>query len=223
MLYKKITNFLFNLQLPTPPPTGIETLYPFADVATKQACTTFYSKFYNDDKPRYCIIGINPGRFGGGITGIPFTDPIRLANECGIANDWPKKQELSSVYVYEVIKAFGGLEAFYSQFYITSFSPLGFTQHGKNLNYYDDKSLTESIKPFAVDCLNKQLDWGLHRTTAFCFGDGKNFNFLSKLNNEFHFFGKIIPLSHPRFVMQYKLKQKEVYIDRYLEAFGSVG
>ncbi len=222
MHYQKITEFLFNLQLPTPPPNGIKTLFPFADEATKQACTTFYHKFYNDDKPRYCIIGINPGRFGGGITGIPFTDPIRLASECGIANDWQKKQELSSVYVYEVIKAFGGLEAFYSQFYITSVSPLGFTQHGKNLNYYDDKSLTENIKPFAVDCLNKQLDWGLHRTTAFCFGDGKNFSFLSKLNNEYHFFDTIIPLSHPRFVMQYKLKQKEVYVNRYLEAFNSV-
>lgn len=222
MLSQKITDFLFNLQLPTPPPIGIEVLFPFDDMATKQACTAFYNKFYGDNNPRYCIIGINPGRFGGGITGIPFTDPIRLANECGIPNDWQKKQELSSVYVYKVIKDFGGLEAFYSQFYITSVSPLGFTQNGKNLNYYDDNSLMGSIKPFAVACLNKQLDWGLHRTTAFCFGDGKNFKFLTKLNNEYHFFDKIIPLSHPRFVMQYKSKTKSIYIDRYLEAFNSV-
>lgn len=222
MLSQKITDFLFNLKFPTSPPSGIEVLFPFADEATKQACTIFYNKFYNDNNPRYCIVGINPGRFGGGVTGIPFTDPIRLANECGIQNNWPKKQELSSVYVYEVIKAFGGLEAFYDRFFITSVSPLGFTHNGKNLNYYDDKSLTQCIKPFAVDCLNKQLDWGLHRTTAFCFGDGKNFNFLTKLNNEYRFFEKIIPLSHPRFVMQYKLKQKEVYIDRCLEAFQNI-
>lgn len=221
MLSKKITEFLFDLQLPTPPPDGINVLFPFADEATKQACITFYQKYYHDDQPRYCIIGINPGRFGGGITGIPFTDPIRLEKECGISNNWAKKQELSSVYVYDVIHAFGGSKAFYEQFYITSLSPLGFTKDGKNLNYYDDKELIKSIKPFAVDCLQKQLDWGLHRTTAFCFGDGKNFNFISKLNEEHHFFERVVPLSHPRFIMQYKLKQKESYIDRYLTAFNN--
>ncbi len=220
MLSAKITNFLFNLQLHPVPPAGIETLFPFAEDATMQACTTFYNKFYNDNNPRYCIIGINPGRFGGGVTGIPFTDPIRLQNECGIDNSWQKKQELSSVFVYEVIKAFGGAEAFYRKFYITSVSPLGFTKDGKNLNYYDDKELIQTIKPFAVDCLNEQLNWGMHRSTAFCFGDGKNYKFLSQLNKEHGFFEQLIPLPHPRYIMQYKLKQKEMYISKYLEAFG---
>ena len=219
MLSSKITNFLFNLQLHTVPPAGIETLFPFSEQATKQACKAFYEKYYNDTHPRYCIIGINPGRFGGGVTGIPFTDPFRLQNECSITNNWQKKQELSSVFVYEVIKAFGGPHAFYNKFYITSVSPLGFTNSGKNLNYYDDKELIQTIKPFAVDCLNQQLSWGLHRTTAFCFGDGKNFKFLSQLNNEHGFFEQVIPLPHPRFIMQYKLKQKEMYIDKYLGAF----
>jgi len=219
MLATQITNFLFNLQLHAAPPQGIETLFPFAEEATRQACTAFYNKYYNDAGRRYCIIGINPGRFGGGVTGIPFTDPIRLLQECGIANSWQKKQELSSIFVYDVINAFGGAEAFYKKFYITSVSPLGFTKDGKNLNYYDDKELTESIKPFAIDCLNRQLGWGLHRTTAFCFGDGKNFKFLSKLNAENRFFDRLVPLSHPRFIMQYKLKQKESYISKYLEAF----
>ncbi len=220
MLSTEITNFLFNLQMHTVPPHGIETLFPFAEQATRQACKAFYGKYYNGNNPRYCIIGINPGRFGGGVTGIPFTDPIRLQEACGIDNSWQKKQELSSIFVYDVIKAFGGAEAFYSKFYITSVSPLGFTKDGKNLNYYDDKELIQTIKPFAIDCLNKQLNWGLHRTTAFCFGDGKNFKFLSRLNNEHHFFEQITPLPHPRYIMQYKLKQKEMYISKYLKAFG---
>jgi len=220
MLSTNILQFLFRLQLHIAPPNGIETLFPFSDVATRQACTAFYNKYYGDKKPRYCIIGINPGRFGGGVTGIPFTDPIRLQQECGIENSWQKKQELSSVFVYEVIKAFGGAEAFYSKFFITSVSPLGFTKDGKNLNYYDDKELIKTIKPFAVDCLNEQLSWGLNRNTAFCFGDGKNYKYLSQLNKEHGFFAEVIPLPHPRFIMQYKLKQKERYIDRYLEAFG---
>ena len=220
MLSTPIINFLFNLQLHSTPPPGIETLFPFAEEATKQACTAFYKKYYSDINPRYCIIGINPGRFGGGVTGIPFTDPIRLQQDCGIINNWQKKQELSSVFVYEVIKAFGGPEAFYQKFYVTAVSPLGFTKDGKNLNYYDDKELAESIKPFAVDCLHQQLNWGLHRTTAFCLGDGKNFKFLSQLNQEHSFFEKIIPLPHPRFIMQYKLKEKEMYIGRYIAALG---
>lgn len=39
------------------------------------------------------ILGINPGRFGAGTTGIAFIDPIRLENECGINNSFPKKVE----------------------------------------------------------------------------------------------------------------------------------
>jgi len=38
----------------------------------------FYTKFYSDCKPRQLVLGINPGRFGAGATGIPFTDTRRL-------------------------------------------------------------------------------------------------------------------------------------------------
>ena|SRR5450432_658912 len=163
------------------------------------------------------IIGINPGRFGGGVTGIPFTDPIRLQNDCGIENNWVKKQELSSLYVYEMINAFGGVKNFYQQFYITAVSPLGFTQHGKNLNYYDDKTLQDRIKPFVLDCFNRQFKFGIDRNITFCLGDGKNFKYLSKLNAEQHFFETIVPLPHPRFIMQYRLKKKQQYIHQYIE------
>ena len=121
-----------------------------------------------------------------------------------------------------MIAAFGGVEKFYSTFYITAVSPLGFVKNGKNVNYYDDKVLNESIKPFAVSCLEQQLKWGLHTSTAFCLGEGKNFNYLQKLNDEYKFFQKIIPLAHPRFIMQYKLKQKDAFITSYLSQFGSV-
>ncbi|MCW3113361.1 MAG: hypothetical protein JWR18_1757 [Segetibacter sp.] len=220
MLSNKIIDFLFGLQFPVKLPAGVEVMNPFADDETARVVKIFYNKYYNDDNLRYCIIGINPGRFGGGVTGIPFTDPIRLEKECGIENNWARKQELSSVFVYDMINAFGGPEAFYGKLYFTSISPLGFTKAGKNLNYYDDKLLAERIVPFAVDCFRKQISWGLHTSVAFCLGEGTNFKFLSKLNNEYKLFDKIIPLSHPRFIMQYKLKTKDVYIDKYLQEFG---
>ena len=216
-----ILSFFKNLHLNIELPHHIEVMNPFLDAATMQVCKQFYKKYYSDNSQRRMIIGINPGRFGGGITGIPFTDPIRLKKECGIENNWQPKQELSSVYVYDVINAFGGAEKFYKDFYITSVSPLGFTRHGKNLNYYDDKDLQSGIKDFVVDCMNKQLKFGIERDVAFCLGDGKNYKYLSKLNDEKKFFKKIIPLSHPRFIMQYKLKKKEEYIQSYLAKLKS--
>jgi len=212
----KIISFLKSLELTIDLPDEIEVMDPFKDESTMQLCTQFYKKYYSDNNNRKMIIGINPGRFGGGVTGIPFTDPIRLKKDCDIENQWAAKQELSSVFVYEVINAFGGAEKFYQQFYITAVSPLGFTRHGKNLNYYDDRTLQNSIREFVVGCMNKQLEFGIDRKVAFCLGDGKNYKYLSKLNEEKKFFKKIVPLPHPRFIMQYKLKKKEEYIQSYL-------
>jgi hypothetical protein len=222
MLSNKITDFLFGLQFPLELPVGVEVMHPFTDAETSRVVKLFYNTYYNDDNPRYCIIGINPGRFGGGVTGVPFTDPIRLEKECGIENNWPRKQELSSVFVYDMINAFGGPEAFYRKLYFTSISPLGFTKGGKNLNYYDDKVLAQKIIPFSIDCFRKQIAWGLHTSVAFCLGEGENYKFLLKLNTNFKLFNKIVPLSHPRFIMQYKLKTKDIYIEKYLHEFGQL-
>src|SRR3954468_21309610 len=178
MLSNKILDFLFNLHFPVDLPAGIEVMQPFSNEETTRVVRLFYNKFYSNNNRRYCIVGINPGRFGGGVTGIPFTDPIRLESECRIENNWQKKPELSSVFIYDMINAFGGVKAFYSKFYFAAVSPLGFTRSGKNLNYYDDRVLAERIKPFAVSCFRQQLSWGLNDDVAFCLGEGVNFKFL---------------------------------------------
>lgn len=221
MVSTQIQNFLFNLNFNVPLPEGFEILDPFKNEETKKVCEHFYHKYYNDEQKRFCIIGINPGRFGAGITGIPFTDPVRLQTELNIKNDWQKKQELSSVFIYEMINAFGGPDKFYSNFYITAVSPLGLVKNGKNINYYDDKNLQQAIKPFAIECLRKQLPF-VQTSAAFCLGEGKNFAYLQKLNKEMEFFDEIIPLPHPRFIMQYKLKTKDAFIRKYLDAFENV-
>ena len=76
--------------------------------------------------------------------------------------------------------------------------------------------LQDRIKPFVIDSFNRQFSFGIDRKIAFCLGDGKNFKYLSRLNEEQHFFGSIVPLPHPRFIMQYRLKKKQAYIDKYL-------
>lgn len=215
----QIISFLFNLRFDHTLPHDIKVMHPFKDAEVKDVCQRFYHKFYADVQPRHMIIGINPGRFGGGITGIPFTDPIRLQRDCGIENNWIKKQELSSVFIYEMINAFGGVQAFYKQMYITAISPLGFTLHNKNLNYYDDRELQEDIKPFIISCMEKQISFGMQTDRAYCLGEGKNYKYLQTLNKEMKWFKEIIPLAHPRFIMQYRLKRKEEYINQYLVQF----
>ncbi|MBK7651641.1 MAG: DUF4918 family protein [Flammeovirgaceae bacterium] len=199
-------------------PTGVEVLNPYHDRKAFELCKQFYSQYYADSNNRKIILGINPGRLGAGLTGIPFTDPIKLKDICGINNALPRKAELSADFIYQMINAYGGPLKFYQNFYISSVSPLGFTKEGKNLNYYDDKKVdqtTKSIYPFSI---TKQLQFGIDTKTAYCLGEGANYKFLSKLSAEHRFFEKLSPLAHPRFIMQYKRKSLTHYIDHYVEA-----
>jgi hypothetical protein len=206
-------------------PPGIRIMNPFKEFQqTMEIADVFYHKYYNDNDARYIILGINPGRFGGGLTGIPFTDPKRLATECHINYKGKAAHEPSSVFVYEVINAYGGAEAFYKKFYINSLCPLGFTkidENGKekNYNYYDNKDLQSIVTDFIIDNIKKQIALGVKTDVCFCFGTGKNETFLRQLNKEHRFFEKIIGLEHPRFIMQYKTANKQFYIDKYISAF----
>jgi hypothetical protein len=208
-------------------PSEVEIMNPFKNSADALSISDkFYYKFFNDLDPRSIILGINPGRFGAGVTGIPFTDTQRLNENCGIPLHGFKSYEPSSSFVYEMINAVGGAAAFYKQFFISAICPLGFTIRnlkGKmvNYNYYDSRQLTNAVYPFIIDTLKQQLDFGISRKVCFCLGTGKNEAFLRKINNEYRFFESIIALEHPRYIMQYKSKSKDGYINKYLEAFRS--
>ncbi len=192
---------------------------PFQNGYALSLCQKFYSQYYHDNEQRHIILGINPGRLGGGLTGIPFTDPVKLEKHCGIENTLGKKTELSADYIYLMINAYGGLEKFYHRFYFNSICPLGLTKDGKNLNYYDIRELEGAVKGFMIESLQKQINFGINTEVAYCLGEGENFKFISCLNEEYHFFKKIIPLAHPRFIMQYKRKKVNDYIQDYLQKF----
>ncbi len=196
---------------------GIGIMNPYMDAATWSLVEQFYPKYYADARPRALLFGINPGRHGAGVTGIPFTDPIRLEEKCGIANAFQKRGELSSEFVYAVIDAFGGPTAFYGAFHFTALSPLGFVRDGKNLNYYDDKELTKSFEPFMLDCIRQQLKTMPTYPVCFCLGEGENYKYFSRVNERHGFFADIIALPHPRWVMQYRRKKIAEYIELYLE------
>ncbi|MDR0826594.1 MAG: DUF4918 family protein [Desulfovibrio sp.] len=214
----------FTPYLPLPKDVGIMNPFRENDTATP-ASTLFYKKYYDDHNLRHCILGINPGRFGAGLTGIPFTDPKRLKEKCHLPYEGPDAHEPSSVFIYEMIEACGGAEKFYASFYINSVCPLGFTTvsaSGKsvNYNYYDKMALQKCARPFIIQSIREQLAICLKTDVCFCLGTGKNMEFLKKLNDEEHFFGKIVALEHPRYIMQYRSKTRSDYIGKYRKAFA---
>lgn len=200
---------------------------PFSESdETMRIVKEFYNKYYNDENERHIILGINPGRFGGGLTGIPFTDPKRLMSECGISFNGKVTHEPSSVFIYKMINAYGGVEKFYRNFFINSPCPLGFTsnKNGKeiNHNYYDSNELMSAVKGFMIDSMKELIKLGIKTDTCICLGTGKNEKILNRLNSEFRFFKKIIAVEHPRYIMQYKSKSMDDYIRKYVDALHAI-
>lgn len=217
----RILNFYNTLALPAGLPPDVIIMNPYKDEKALQLASTFYRKFYHDDREREVLFGINPGRFGGGVTGVPFTDPIRLAAACGIPNDLDKKPELSSRFIYDMILAFGGPEAFYSKYYFSAISPLGYIQNGKNLNYYDIPNWKKLFETYAVNRIKEQFDLPINRRRVYCIGQGKNLAFLEYLNQKYQLFDVIETVPHPRWVMQYRLKRKDEFVEQYLKVLLS--
>ena len=136
------------------------------------------------------MLGINPGRFGAGLTGTTFADPVVLESVLGIENHFAKRRELSSVLIYDFIERFGGARAFHKRFFLTAMSPLGFTRDGRNVNYYE-RALAPALTPFIVRSVNAQIAMGGRRDHAIVLGRGENAEFLRRLNEQHGFFGEI--------------------------------
>jgi hypothetical protein len=209
--------FYSNLKPPRKLPNDIEWLYPQKEAAVVAIFEKFLHKYYNDNRPRRIFLGINPGRFGAGVTGVNFTAPRQLKEYCGIDHEFKNQSELSAEFIYDMITAYGGVEKFYSNFFIGSVCPLGFIKHGKNINYYDDKELLKTVQPFIIKSLKELLDFDVDRRLCYAIGGEKNFKYLVSLNERFKWFEEIVPLAHPRFIMQYRRKQKQQFIQQYLQ------
>ncbi len=222
MFSDRMKQFNLELHLSAKLPDGVDVLNPFREGKLALTCSdTFYDKYYNDNNKRRAILGINPGRHGGGLTGVPFTDFKRLQTVCGINTNGASSHEPSSEFIYRMIAAMGGADDFYQHFYINSVCPLGFITHKGNnkwvnYNYYDDKALYAAVKPFIVKSIQQQIKLGLQTEECFCLGK-KNSEYLTALNNEHHFFNTVTELPHPRFIVQYKRKQMDEFIDMYVQ------
>jgi hypothetical protein len=213
---RAITYFMSLIQ-PKKLPRGIEIINPYHSQKVKSVVKEFFSKYYNDNNKRLFVIGINPGRFGGGLTGISFTDPVALKERCVIKNNFSTRMELSSTFIYKVIDRFGGVDKFFSKVFLTALYPLAIIKNGRNYNYYDEKKLYLSLKQEIVKTIYSQIDFGAERKKAIILGK-KNAEYFLPINEEHKFFEQIIVLVHPRYVMQYKMKSIENHINSYLAA-----
>lgn len=214
-----VLRFYKSLQAPKLP-KGVLVMNPYTNADTLAIVKQFTDKFYNDSTKRILVLGINPGRIGGGSTGVNFTDPVALEQFCGIKNELLKKRELSSEFIYNFIEHYGGPKKFYKSFFLSAISPLGFTKNGLNYNYYDDADLLKATEAFIVTTLKQQIALGASTKAVVLFGTGKNLKAFTELNTKHHFFEKVYALEHPRFIMQYKRKQLPQYLNKYSEVFS---
>ena len=97
----QVLSFYRDLEIKAPLPEGVVALNPYRDDESFSYCTKFYKKFFDDGDERTVILGINPGRHGGGITGIPFTDPVKLDQCCHIPNSLEKTRAFGRLHLYD--------------------------------------------------------------------------------------------------------------------------
>ena len=217
----RVIDFNRNLNYTGELPEGFSVINPYlGNPETMTVMSRFYHKYYNDFGQRKFIIGINPSRNGAGVTGVPFTDTKRLDSVCGIKMESAHTHEISSVFMYEMINEYGGVDAFYRNFYINSPFPLAIIRQAEtgqwlNANYYDDPRLFTMVKDFMISSLKKHISMGLDTSEVFVLGK-KNADYIEKLNKKAKLFNRLTVLEHPRYIQQYKSKEKQLYIDKYI-------
>jgi hypothetical protein len=205
-------------------PAGFTVINPFSGPQKRhvqEVTTAFYQRFYDDHEPRRLVLGSSPARRGTAVTGVPFADAELLESETGIDIDGYAISRTSSGFIDDVIKRYGGRDRFYADFVMSFVCPLGVVRTNAkggevNANYYESKTLLESLRSFIVDTMKRQLAFGTDTSVCYCIGSGGNFRFLSKMNTEEHFFEEIVPLEHPRFITQYNPARRGEFVEKYV-------
>lgn len=218
----EFNEWLSNKSFDLPDPYGLKNPYNNENKEQIRKIThLFYNKYYNDRNKRKLILGSSPARRGTASTGIPFEDANHLYKETGIMIENFYVNKSSSNFLYEVMERYGGCEKFYKDFFMSFICPFGIVKINSkgsetNLNYYDNKQIEAILYDFIVECLKKQISLGIDTSVCYCIGSGENYKFLTKINREYLFFDKIVPLEHPRFIMQYHSIDKDYYLEKYL-------
>ena len=207
-------------------PAGFRLVNPYGDDQSdtiKRVTSSFYQNYYNDTNVRRIILGSSPARRGTAVTGVPFEDASHLYHATGVHIEGVHVNRASSNFLYDVMNEYGGCTKFYSDFYMNFVCPLGIVrQNAKgnevNCNYYENKGVLSALYGFIIDALQLQAGFNIDTSVCICIGSGENYRCLSKINESLHLFGKILPLEHPRYIMQYNSIHSDVYMKKYMSA-----
>lgn len=216
-----VETFLTTLSIDGSLPEGIEVLYPYDSDEVRRVVHEMCRRYYSSAGPRIGIWGINPGRFGAGLTGLAFTDPWAVEHDLGIATSIAGRREMSAEFVSRVIEAYGGPDAFYHDVFMSALSPLGFVCKGANINFYDDPNLERTMTPRIIAWMQKILDAGVRRDTTILLGSGKLRTFMEKNVRQQVGVDEVIYLDHPRYIMQYRRSQLDDYVRLYVDTIRS--
>ncbi len=186
----------------------------------------FYNKYFDDNHNRYLILGASPARRGTSATGIPFEDEEHIYKLTGesINNFYINKN--SSNFLYDVMENYGGIDKFYSDFFLEFVCPLGIVNINNknnevNVNYYENRKLQSYLNDFIKKSLDELIKIGINREVCYCIGSGENYQYLLKLNEENHYFKRIVALEHPRYIMQYNKDKTAFYMNKYLNELNN--
>ncbi len=216
-----VEHFLSNVTVGVELPADVQVLRPYTDPEVRRVLRLMCRKYYAGGHPRVGVWGINPGRFGAGVTGLSFTDPWAVAHDLGIPTTLEGRRELSAEFISRVIAAYGGAQKFYRDVYMSALCPLGFTRHDVNINFYDDVQLAKTIRPKIIEWMSQALDAGVRRDVTIVLGAGKLRSFMEKHIRTDVGLAEVVYLDHPRYIMQYRRRDVEAYVELYVETIRS--
>jgi len=174
----------------------------------RQVMDDFWRRFYPEELPRHVICGLNPGRFGAGLTGVPFTDFQTLSR--WMPSVERQDTEPSAQFFAQVVAAVG-VEAFFRRFYVTNVSAVGYVKDGRNLNYHDlpagalevvERRFVEEmeiVRPQQIIALGRQVERSIKRLMP---------NVV------------VSYLPHPAWVSTYRKAAQHDWIERYLRVLS---
>jgi len=213
----RIATFLTSLTIDEPLPEDFEVLDPYRDPEVRRVVNLFARSAYAGEQTRTAIWGINPGRFGAGVTGLSFTDPYVLTEVLGFETSISGRREISAEFIWNVVDAYGGPTAFFRDFYLSALSPLGYVRGGRNVNFYDDPDFLDRISPQILSWVRQQQGAGLQADRCVVLGTGRLREVMEQRLRPHLDYTTVEYLEHPRFIMQYRRRQMEEYVDKYVQ------
>jgi uracil-DNA glycosylase len=181
---------------------NIGILSEFLD--NKNNIIEFHKKYVQPNSPKIVMCGINPGRKGAGISGIPFIDTNSLSKMLpDISN---LKSEKSAKFFFSIVEELG-INEFYKNVHVTNMSWFGFYKldKGTNLNY---NSLPIEIQNVLIDKFVEEMDF-INPDVIIPIGDIVNWELLFNLKVKNRINAEIAQrLYHPA----YRLVDRKTYI-----------